>query len=74
MVQKKIIFTRDYIISYLKGRAIDGILKELSVPKTIGTIISIFNNLDRFSFFQLAISKFGVYKYVAYCIYFLFIA
>lgn len=49
-------------------------MSELDVPKSVVTIVNIANNLDKIGFVQILMSQLGVYKFVAYLIYFAFLA
>lgn len=61
-------------MNYIQSKFINGLMKELNVPRDIVTVINIANNLDKISFIQLAISKLGVYKFIVYLFYFAFLA
>lgn len=49
-------------------------MREMRIPKNAMIIINTLTNLDKIGFVQLAIAKMGIYKWAAYCIYFLFLA
>jgi hypothetical protein len=49
-------------------------MKEMDVPRDVIFIVNIASNLDKISFVQAAIANLGVYKFVAYLIYFAFLA
>jgi hypothetical protein len=49
-------------------------MREMRIPKHTMLVINTLTNLDQIGFVQLLIAKMGVYKWAAYCIYFLFLA
>jgi hypothetical protein len=60
--------------SYFQSGVVDGIINEFDIPTQIGLVMRIASSLDKYSFLQLALAKWGVYKYIAYAIYILFLA
>lgn len=72
--QKKVKVIRDWIINWIQTRFINGVMKEMNVPRDVMFIVNIANNLDKIGFIQTAINQLGVYKFVAYLVYFAFIA
>lgn len=65
---------RDWLLNWIQTRFINGVMSELDVPKSVVMVVNIANNLDKIGFVQMLISKLGVYKFVAYLIYFAFLA
>ena len=65
---------RDWILNWIQTKFINGVMSELDVPKSVVMVVNIANNLDKIGFVQILISKLGVYKFVAYLIYFAFLA
>lgn len=65
---------RDWILNWIQTRFINGVMSELDVPKSVVMVVNIANNLDKIGFVQTIISQLGVYKFVAYLIYFAFLA
>lgn len=74
LAQKKGKVMRDWIINWIQTKFINGVMSELDVPKSVVMVVNIANNLDKIGFVQILISKLGVYKFVAYLIYFAFLA
>jgi hypothetical protein len=72
--EKKGKVIRDWIINWIQTKFINGVMSELDVPKSVVIVVNIANNLDKIGFVQILISKLGVYKFVAYLIYFAFLA
>jgi hypothetical protein len=61
-------------VNWIQAKFINGVMAELNVPSEIVMIVNIANNLDKIGFIQILINKMGVYKFVAYLIYFAFLA
>jgi hypothetical protein len=74
LAEKKARVIRDWIINWIQSKFINGVMTELNVPSEIITVINLATNLDKIGFVQILISKMGVYKFVAYLIYFAFLA
>ena len=74
MVKKKIIIINEWIESYLTSTLVDETIDLFNIPTQIGMVMRFASSLDRISFLQLALTKWGVYKYMAYLIYLIFLA
>jgi hypothetical protein len=74
LAEKKVGVIRDWIVNWIQAKFINGVMTELNVPSEIVMVVNIANNLDKIGFVQILISKMGVYKFVAYLIYFAFLA
>jgi hypothetical protein len=74
MVKKKINVIKEWVESYLSSGFVDGIINEFNIPSQVGLVMRFASSLDRFSFLQMALAKWGVYKYMAYLIYLIFLA
>jgi hypothetical protein len=58
----------------VQGGIIDSFLQKMNLPRPVYTVITVACNLDQISIVQFAISKMGLYKWIAYCVYLLFFA
>lgn len=74
MVKKKVIIINEWIENYLTNRLIDEAIDIFNIPSQVGMVMRFASSLDRISFLQLALMKWGVYKYMAYLIYLIFLA
>jgi len=74
MVKKKIIIINEWIESYLTSTLVDETIDLFNIPTQIGMVMRFASSLDRISFLQIALAKWGVYKYMAYLIYLIFLA
>lgn len=71
---KKIEVIRNWILNYVQSGMINTCMRYMKVERPAANIIYIATNLDKISIVQLAIGKLGLYKWMAYCIYFVFFA
>lgn len=74
MVKKKIVIINEWIESYLTSALIDEAIDIFNIPSQVGMVMRFASSIDRFSFLQYALVKWGVYKYMAYLIYLIFLA
>lgn len=74
MVGKKVKIIRDLIQNYIQSGIVDSIVKYMRVPEPLSTAIHLALNLDQISVVQMAVGKLGLYKWIAYCVYILFLA
>lgn len=74
MVQKKTRVIRNWILNYVQGSILDSFMKKMHIPRPVYTALTIATNLDQLSIVQFALSKLGLYKWVAYCVYLIFFA
>jgi hypothetical protein len=74
LAPKKIGVIRNWIQNYIQSGIIDTVMNYYRIPKPIRTAIHLATNLDQLSVVQWTIGKLGLYKWIAYCVYFLFFA
>jgi hypothetical protein len=74
MDEKKTSVIRNWISNYVQGGIIDGFIKKMNLPRPIYTALTVACNLDKLSIVQYTIAQLGIYKWAAYCVYFLFFA
>lgn len=74
MVKKKVIIINEWIENYLTSKLIDEAIDIFNIPSQVGMVMRFASSLDRLSFLQFALVKWGVYKYMAYLIYLIFFA
>jgi hypothetical protein len=74
LATKKIGVIRNWISNYIQSGIIDAIVHCFNVPMPIRNAIYLATNLDQLAIVQWSIGQLGLYKWAAYCIYFLFLA
>lgn len=65
---------RNWIENYIQSGIINSFVRHMNVPEPFANAIYLATNLDQLSIVQFGISKLGLYKWIAYCVYFLFFA
>lgn len=71
---KKIEVIRNWIQNYIQSGIINSFVRYMNIPEPVANAIYLATNLDQLSIVQFGISKLGLYKWIAYCVYFIFFA
>jgi hypothetical protein len=74
LAPKKIGVIRNWIQNYIQSGIIDSFMHYLHVPLPIRNAVYLATNLDQLAVVQWTIAKLGLWKWAAYCVYFLFLA
>jgi hypothetical protein len=64
---------KEFIINYIQNYLMDKFCKKYVLSEQLALIINVLSNIDKMSMIQFTISQAGVYKYLLWCIYVLFI-
>jgi hypothetical protein len=64
---------KEFVINYIQNYLMDKFCKKYKLSEQLTLIINVLSNIDKMSVIQLTISQAGVYKYLLWCIYILFI-
>jgi hypothetical protein len=64
---------KEFFINYIQNYLMDKFCKKYVLSEQLTLIINVLSNIDKMSMIQLTLSQAGIYKYLLWCIYVLFV-